>query len=637
MKRLLRRPRALLACAALGLVVAGALSIGARRGAPLAAHLTTGRAAVAWPAGVERDYAMIWRAHSRATLISSAQPADERPGHDGAIDVATRLEGQVRVRALGPREGMQVLSVRIVDVTALELQFAGRDSVSDASAAKRELTSAEAFVWLGERGTVQAVSFPREASPAARDALQAIVEEMQVTFAEQPAREWDATETSPNGIAAVRYVAADDGKTLTRTRRAYSSLTLLGGTPIDGPQRVRAEDSIVLDPRGGLFSMRAEEELDYAAPQPGGPTLASSSLFTLTNVAVTRRAAPESVAVSTELQPLGAPAIDPSAAARRDLRLADGLSVETIEATIDAFESGTKLEHGWLRRASTFLRLHPDACALLEAKFEEGRHGNRGKGLILDLLATTGHAQAQKAMRDALESDAARAAGSGYGMLFQRFAFVTKPDADTVEFATRAFRRGDAELRGAAAVTMGAIARKLQGGPDDATARALNQELLEGLKRAGTGKERRAMIMALGNTHLRDDAPVIRGYATDEDPLVRSQTARALAGFDASETRATLFQMATDANPTVAGDAYASLAYASPTPGEWASFAQIAAGPDANLDADMALVRLIQQRRDEMGASADAILRAVLARTAASNTELRAMVLRLLQGEDAAL
>jgi hypothetical protein len=637
MKRLFRRPRALLACAALGLLVAGGLSLGARHDAPLAAHLTTGRAAVAWPAGIERDYAMVWRAHSRATLLQSAQAEAADPGHDGAIDVATRLEGQVRVRGLGPREGMQVLSVRIVSVTTLELSFAGRDSVADPNAAKQELTSAEAFVWLGERGTVQAVSFPREAAPAARDALQAIVEEMQVTFAEQPSSAWDATETSPNGLATVRYVAEDDGKTLTRTRRAYSSLTLLGGTPMDGPQRLRAEDSIVLDPRGGLATLRAEEELEYASGQPGGPTLASSSLFTLTNVGVTRRASPESVVVATELQPLGAPAIDPSAAARRDERLAEGLSVEVIDATIEAFEGGTKLEHGWLRRASTFLRLHPEACALLEAKFEDGRHGTRGKGLILDLLAIAGHAQAQKAMRDALESDAARETGNAYGMLFQRFAFVAKPDAGTVELATRCFRRGDPGVRGVAAVTMGAIVRKLQGGPDDATARALNQELVDGLKRAGTAGERRALIMALGNTHVGDDAQVIRGYARDDDPLVRAQTARSLASFDGSETRTTLFQMATDGDPTVASDAYASLAYASPTPGEWASFAQLAAGQDANVDADASLVRLIQQRRGEMGASADAILRAVLARTPASSTELRAMVLRLLQGEDAAL
>lgn len=584
----------------------------------------SGSSAVQWPVGVERVFAMTWRAKSRTQL--SADPTSAT-----GFDAVTHLEADLHVRNLGAHDGAFLLGVRLDDVRVLELSINGKDTVQDEALAKRTLTANEAYAAIGPRGVVQGISFTKDTPVAVRNTLQTIVEQLQVTAPEAPATEWDAMEVAPNGTASVHYTKA--GQTLTRRRQPYGSLVSLGPTPPDGRQTLDALDTIVLDEHGGLDSMRAEEKLSFTAAGATSPMLETSSSFVLTP-SVTRAFDPTRIAMAAlEMQPLGSVLQDPGATARRREQLAAGVTIESIDATLLAYDKGGQLPRDFLGKAAAFLELHPEACAVLEAKFEDAGMQLRGRGLVLDLLATAGSTAAQKAMRDALSSDAAR--GPGFGALFQRFAAVARPDKASVAFVAESFR-GGGEARGPAAVTLGVMIRRLAG-VDPSAAKALNQELVAALGKASSAADKRALIMALGNARTPVNAQAIKGHATDAEPIVRAQTARSLASFDTPDTRATIVRLVADADAMVARDAIEALGKVSLTTSDWGDLRKLATAPAASAESDAALVHLVGEQRKLAGEDGDAILRAILARTPAGNGDLLAVVRLMLDGEQATL
>jgi len=580
--------------------------------------------AVQWQAGVERVYSMSWRAKSKTQMGVDA-------ANGTSFEALTHLEAELHVRNLGDRDGAQLLGVRIADVRLLELSLNGKDTVQDADLAKRTLTAYEAYASIGARGIVQGISFAKDTPIAVRNTLQTIVEQLQITAPESAVAEWDAMEFAPNGTANVHY--GRSGNTITRRRQPYLSIASLGPTPPDGQQSLDALDTIVLDDRGGLDSMRAEEVLSFTAAGATSPMLQTSSSFTLTPV-VTRSFDPTQVAaVALEMQPLGFITQDPDLAARRREQLAAGVTIESVDAEILAHDQGGIVPRGFVAKAGAFLELHPELCAVLEAKFEDAGLKVRGRGLILDLLATAGSAAAQKAMREALSSDAAR--GPGFATLFQRFAAVPRPDKASVDFVATAFRAGGA-ARGPAAVTLGVMIRRIAA-TDAASAKALNQELLSRLAAASTAADKRALIIALGNARSPENAQAIKTHAIDAEPIVRAQTARALAGFDTPDARATVVRLAGDADSMVARDAITSLGSMALTSSDWADLKKLATRADASTEADAELVRLVGARRTLAGADGDAILRSILARTPAGNGDLLAVVRQMLEGDQATL
>src|SRR5207244_3580480 len=157
--------------------------------------------------------------------------------------------------------------------------------------------------------------------------------------------------------------------------------------------------------------------------------------------------------------------------------------------------------------------------------------------------SSAGSPAAQAAMLAALDLPSVRANASGFGRLVERLGFVVKPEGGTLAYVASLYDseylRARPDAREAAALTLGAAVAHASRAGDKGAAQRHNARL-RAERASADAKARPAAILALGNTVLRENVPLLRQYARDERGEVREAVAHALRDVDAPEVRATL-------------------------------------------------------------------------------------------------
>jgi hypothetical protein len=319
-----------------------------------------------------------------------------------------------------------------------------------------------------------------------------------------------------------------------------------------------------LAPEGHLRSLRLEEHVRVPG-QGAAPVMEARVTMRWTLRGLERVEVAKEPAVLDGLEKRAPGEVVVSAEARRRVLAsrADGLTREKLIDVLSHAASGEvpdPLRFMW--RATGLLRLHPEYCKDLEDPFEAA--SAPGKALILDLLASTGHPQAQETIRELLGSKAMRASPD-FPALVQRASLLDRPTVETADFVADLYRQarggaGKDDVRHASAMTLGALIRTLpKDGDATGVADELHEELREDLQNAEPG-EQQYLLRALGNAGRADDVPVVVEASHSKSEEVRYASALALRHTDTPEATGALVSLLSDRNTAVQSAALVALA-----------------------------------------------------------------------------
>ncbi len=583
------------------------LLIAKPRALPAAAPVASGKAPLdfrfAWPRGTTYVYDLTWTLEQTTRL-------GEAP-----VTGRVALAGTIEWRSYGEAGGSTLLGVRFPTLARAEVRLGGQPLLGDDAQAMAALVGPEAFVEVAPTGLVRALYVAPDAPELFSQLVQNLVGDAEVVVPSERVAEWTAAAHPPAGTAEVHYQAhPGPAPALDRRTLRYRSLSLLpGGQGDDARQELGSAGHIVLAPAGHLASLAQDERLSVRGDD--GAALATSHdrlALELRSVGTfDPGAGPTLSRLSRRL--LGE-VVASEAGERRLLEArAEGMTgAQLLDDLATQVAAGRMLEHSrWMWRAVAVLRLHPELCAELVPLFQDAATGIAGRALLLDLLASTGHPEAQTAMRAMLAS-AIATEDPRYGQLLQRTSVLDQPDAATVGFVrdvyVHANERGDAELAHAAAYAYGATGGKRPG----AEGARVSAELHAGLAHAGSGSERAVFVMALGNSGRDEDLATIRAHLADPDAQVRRAAVDATRG-RAAEVVDDLIARLGDPDLAVQREALAILARAPLADAALDRIAEVVLSGALRREADDVLLALLSQALRPSPAVAR-MLRFVLAR-----------------------
>ena len=581
---------------------------------------------VRWPEGKRFTYSLVWHAKTGGEVS---------PGQDGkasqSLAFESEAEGEVALERAGGVPSRQAVAMTITRFDKFSFSMQGQDAKGDHGQVAAGLVGQTAFLEVDERGRIGEIGFPPEMNPQVRAILRSLALELRYTLPETDVAAWEALERDSLGEVWLRYRASQ--AELLREPVSYRELDAVHGA-LQGKQEVRGGAVLSLDGSGVPLAIDETVGASYSRVGAASPAVQSSWTFVLHRTGEGRAQGLAVAAARAQVQPLGAQVADPDREKRRDERMAEGMSYDALSLAFDRFETGTRPGHTFLAKASAWLRLHPEELPALVGKFKSKELTVKGRGLILDVLAETGNAGAQKAMRDALSSDAARAKPHDFSILVQRFTFVIAPGQESIDFLEKELSEAkhaqNVQAAQGAAVALGSAVRRLDGQLEHGQAAQLNERLRADLRDARTPELRGALVAALGNAGRPEDVKDLVAVAGDPDVRVRDQVASALRTVDSADARAGLLSLAADPSSAVSISALGSLQKQTLGDSDWEKLAGLARERKTPAAADPALVELVRAKGAARAVGREILVK-LLERNQGADSDLPAIIRHLLE------
>ncbi|MBN2192605.1 MAG: HEAT repeat domain-containing protein [Polyangiaceae bacterium] len=546
-----KRPLVVIACVALLLAAGVAVLLLRSQPAPAASGAASAgppvRAPFAfrWPAGTVYQYGLSFEVDGAV-----APPSSDR---QSALSTSLALTAELALRSYGrlERSGDYVLGVRLTSLTKLDLTFGEEPVLPDGG---RSFVGRELALVVGPDGTFRSLHVAADEPPMLVNVLRSLLGALEVVVSE--GKTWAVSQTNATGDVRVLYeVRADDPESLGLRRRAMQYTRLAAGPVLgDATADVSGAFEVVLDRAGHVERIEGRERLSAKRAQ-GNPALRQDTRLEFRLLSITQ-VAPEPSAdqrlVGLKSTGLGDVTTSGEIEDRLLEQRAGELTMERIVEDLLVYGPAPDFPDAgrWMWQATGFLLLHPEKCRDLGRVFKKPEMGGRGRGRVLDLLASTGNPEAQTVLRELLETKEARGSDH-YATLVQRLSPVQRPTSETVEYLRDKVEQGDGKNTLAAAHALGAaIGNRWQaeGGAVDARSAAL---LRQGLAAAKSPQEKADWLGTLGNAGLVEDVPLIAGHATDGDRDVREAAANALRKTQAPASESALLGLASDADSRV--------------------------------------------------------------------------------------
>lgn len=563
-----------------------------------------------WPGDTVWRYRLELKGHKRI----EAGPATL----EGALDLAAHVE----LRSYGRFDGNTRLGMRFVELERHALTMLGEDVMPDRATADAVFAGHEAVLDVAPDGSVLGLRFAEDAPTLFQHLSRLVAGEIQLVIRGGETT-WEAKENTQHGQALTDYevVGGDDQAVdIGRYRFDYARLD---GAPADTAAAVEARYEARIARAGHVLRLKGSETIS------AGEMLKIEGALDFEFLAMGPAPADGRDPVA-ELGPrtgLDDWPVSEQARMMMRIRRAGDMTLARITDDLRQFGPGGEMpEHSeWAWRAAGRLVLDPSAAtALGQLAIDDPSIGHKGRGLVLDLLASVGHPEAQAAMRDVL---AAWRGDALHAALLTRAGFVEQPELETVQMVADAWKSAEGIERQSAATVLGAAAGHLyRSGETDAALTQVHR--LEGALRGGAeGEDRRALVLALGNAGVPEAVETVAAYAGDADPGVRRAVATALRKTPGALAEQALTGLMSDADPQVARTAVKALDRHPITAGHLASLADAVRDGSLGPATHGALVELLVGHAD-----VDADARRALALAIARRTEdgrLRARLAKL--------
>ncbi len=501
------------------LVVGGLLLIAVlRRPGESPASPPDGASGLVWPAGTYRlSFA------STSTVVPMVELGGGTRARDEAIRSVVNLEADVSVE---PREldssGAVQLALRFERCRAGRFELAGTVHFEGSDGCGETLVGPMLLVDLSPEGAIERLHEPEEAPELFGYLAGYVMSAIQFTYWPDQER-WTAEEPNLLGTAMSHYT--QEGEGLRRVRNRYRSLDATDSLRTAVESEVSALHRLSFGARYGLKRLVGAETVRARAD--GVQVLESISRIDFSRIANPTGFAKDFDPDRFTTRGLREARDSPELRRRLLEQQADGLTATQLISTLSEYAfTGTLPDHNrFLWRAYGLLLLEPDLVWELRPIFEQGN--SVARQMVLDLLASVGHPEAQSLMRELLASPRTQD-DPRFEQLYQRLGFIDEPEPETVAQVETRYREardaGDDDARFASAYTLGALARRT----DEVSAAPLREELTRDLMGASDPVETQHLLKALGNAGHADAIATLLLFADHEDADVRTVVAGGL-------------------------------------------------------------------------------------------------------------
>jgi HEAT repeat protein len=497
-----------------------------------------------WPEGATWHWRLEWAASSALSLDRGNGPVP--------FEGTSRVEGVLRARGLGWVDGHLGVAFSLLEASRLEVSLNGAPA-RDAQGLSNALVGHEAVALFDDAGALVAIRFLPDAEPLFQTFLQSLLGDAQQVVRAGAA--WTATETTVRGRASAAY--AVEGPRLTRRRTDYAGLVGLG--PEASLETLTSTGEATFDAHGGWATVSLTERLIAKTPD-GRPQVAAVHL-SITPTSARPVGAESTQALLSRLAPAQAAGeVTPARTAAQQMlaQRIDGLTAAQLMEGLGRFGTlpASADKHRFALRATGLLLQQPRLCDEVASELMGEGLDRDTRAFGLQLLAATGTAEAQAAMRALLASPAVTTS-EHRGWLTVQLGLVERPTPETVAFTESAFRELTGTVKYDAALALGATAGALerqtgalQPGLDE-LARALDATRVEA--------EQVALLRSLGNAGAERLVPTVLARAESPSPAVRRAAADALRKTPTRAARRALERLAEDSHVEVQRQALATL------------------------------------------------------------------------------
>jgi hypothetical protein len=476
--------------------------------------------------GFEYRYALTWKSEQRG--IVGTKP-DAAPELQGEVD----LTGTLLLRGVSDDGKTSLVEARLEAGSQHEMMVLGHQVYPDAAAFAAAVDGRRVYMRVDHEGRVVELRFAPGDPSTYKDTMQWLLTQTQLVVPATTGPEWLADEEGPFGSSHTRYHRDGAAGAIVRDRLEYTRLSLLDGMGPMSPAKVASTGGS----RGQIDADRQLTRLHIAeqVKRRDGKAVVATIDLDLALEDVRRSEVPRFDVDTLEAREPGETVVTDEMARRLALSAADGLTADQLLADLVKYQGSVPDLKRWMWRAVGVLELDPGNARLLLEPF--ATLSMAGKQLTLDLLASVGTPVAQEVMRSLLADPTLRQA-SEYPLLLQRLALVGTPEPENARYlvdSLAASRGKQADVSGASVVALGSTVGHLNQStnPDYvAASEKYNQVLRDELAQSGDDEIGHvAAVMALGNTRLPENAPLVAGETQAASPMVRANAAVALRSF----------------------------------------------------------------------------------------------------------
>ncbi|MCP4674871.1 MAG: HEAT repeat domain-containing protein, partial [Deltaproteobacteria bacterium] len=512
-----------------------------------------------WPRGNVYVYEVSYNTKNATNIsFTPGNPKAEAQSFLGSVN----LTGEMKLRSYGEHKGSYFLGVTLDDFTALELTVMGKSMYDDQAAVKAVFAGHEGLVEISKQGEVKKISFEESSPPVFKNMVQNLVGEVQVVV-ESGSEKWEVLEKNQYGETPSSYaLKMEDGDEVEvdKSRLSYASLHAVPGELVADEVDVKAGYDVRLSRAGHVTHFGGTEEI--AVKEGGKKTIFSvetSVSMKLARIDEFRSGEDSPYARFSKLtsRKLGELVVSDEAERRSLEQRAGGMKIDKLVDDLLKFANAGEMPFHtrWVWRATGALRLDPKACWELVDVFEDDVSNQKTRNMVVELLVSVGHGEAQAVLRKILGGSVARKSPRYWDTL-QRLMLLTEPDAETGRFvqakvsATAKAETKD-DVHFASAIALGGLAKNIRKNGDPETAAEYNKQLVELLGEADTVTEKAAYLKSLGNSADESNVEIISSFADDKSAPVRVSVADALRDTQTEKSEQTVMQLTEDSIATV--------------------------------------------------------------------------------------
>lgn len=515
-------------------------------------------------AGSVYSYAVDWKVDQQNRVLS---PQKTGANTESQVEGKLALKGKVELVSYGKRDDVFVLGLRVHAVEELRWTVLGQQVVKDAGAGKA-FEGREAFFELTPSGKITRTHFRDSASAEWKSFAQWLITELEFelpTEAQDWERgEWFAEESTALGRTQSEYKRVGvEGLHLARTRPYF--VELVGADVRATVQEGKEGATADLSEAGHLTQLVTQG--NWALSDGNGPSVKYDKRLALTLLSV-RRDKPKSLPNFKSDYAAFNVGDSPGQVSSSEEALRNrvgNMNVGEMVSDVLAFANGGRMDHQWMWQATGLLEMHPEATRELEEAYAHPELTTQGKGLVLDLLASVGHDQAQASLRKLVDTRVEGESDEDHAVLFNRVSLLSSANRETAQFVEEKFEEHAGEdmtpMRIASTYALGAVANRQAEGGDKAGALELNQKLEEALSGAKDSKDKELALRAMGNAGLEENVGTLVEHTKSKAGSERAAAADALRKNHTDESVTALLELLKDPEWRVQQAALSSLTY----------------------------------------------------------------------------
>ena len=506
-----------------------------------------------YPTNIELVYDVDARFYSDALLssFSDSEASDGKLPEKSLMKGSIGLSGKLTLQGRGhqPNEGHQWVELGFRELDKIDVSLYGQD-LQVPEKELRAFEAKKAYLLMASDGEIHELRFPDDVTLYEQQLIRPIALELQVLIQNQTAS-WERSQYRFVGLGKLRHDFINYDEELFELNRAPLALPVarIGGPDFRGVMPdLSGVSSIALHEDGYIQRIRVKEAVHLKKE----PSFAKGEVSFDLKLYERRVIGSQNFQISRleSMTALQAQTI-PGEALAQERALENrvgGLTIAQLSADILSFGASGKMprHQAWVSRATALLVQNPEYAYTLEELYFHRGVGPKGQNLLMDILSSAGHDEAQDVMRTIWLDDRA-VASENYFRIIQNATLLRHPNRETIDLLGKlaTYSRNQVH-RAAASASLGASIGKLyeQGKHDEA--QTYNNQLIEQIESSVSPVQNRGLLYALGNTKLESNFDVIVPFLASKDLREREIATWALRHLKNERAQDTLRSMLSD-------------------------------------------------------------------------------------------